>query len=130
MFVTSAMEKLLVWTVVMELVHQAEAKAELGLLESLIVAANARPWLWSVYVMSVGLPIILFISFMWPDKRFGPPDQPYYYKKTDDIQEDDLERPPRSKPAPVSTDKAKDTGPRKRDVHKHTMKSDLELKVE
>lgn len=85
-------------------------------MESLYVATLQRPWLWAVYVFTVGLPVILFISFMWPDKvtlilsacsgtvvqlqgkkplmlidlqRFGPPDQPYYYKKSDDLQPDD-----------------------------------------
>lgn len=83
------------------------------------MATVKRPWLWGVYVVTVGLPIILFISLMWPDKvniyvcrqhiyktthilvtwwiyccvcvfqRFGPPDQDYYYKKTDEPQAED-----------------------------------------
>ncbi|XP_052005301.1 calnexin isoform X2 [Xyrauchen texanus] len=68
----------------------------LGMLEKLLVATIKRPWLWGVYVFTVGLPMILFISFMWPDKRFGPPDQDYYYKKTDEPQTDgaqDMEKP-------------------------------------
>ncbi|XP_048035609.1 calnexin [Megalobrama amblycephala] len=59
-----------------------------GMIEKLLVATVKRPWLWGVYVFTVGLPIILFISFMWPNKRFGPPDQDYYYKKTDEPQAD------------------------------------------
>ncbi|KAL1261291.1 hypothetical protein QQF64_006556 [Cirrhinus molitorella] len=59
-----------------------------GLIEKLLIATVKRPWLWGVYVVTVGLPIILFISLMWPDKRFGPPDQDYYYKKTDEPQAD------------------------------------------
>lgn len=39
-----------------------------GVIEGLLLAAHQRPWLWGVYVFTVGLPIILFISFMWPDK--------------------------------------------------------------
>lgn len=100
-----------------------------GIIESLLLATVKRPWLWGVYVFAVGLPAILFISFMWPDKvkyewlceygfvcfglarqivklqykkncvclcvrclqRFGPPDQEYYYKKSDEDQPDDLE---------------------------------------
>ncbi|XP_077466163.1 calmegin-like [Stigmatopora argus] len=64
---------------------------QISLIESLFLATQQRPWLWGVYVFAVGLPIILFISFMWPDKRFGPPDQEYYYKKSDDLQPDDPE---------------------------------------
>ncbi|XP_008286333.1 calnexin-like [Stegastes partitus] len=65
--------------------------AEPGIIESFVISINQRPWLISVYVLTIGLPVILFISFMWPDKRFGPPDQPYYYKKSDDAQPDDPE---------------------------------------
>ncbi|KAK2849529.1 hypothetical protein Q5P01_009363 [Channa striata] len=72
------------------------AAAQPGIIESLLLAAHQRPWLWGVYVFTVGLPIILFISFMWPDKRFGPPDEQYYYKKTDDAQPDDPESSPLS----------------------------------
>lgn len=59
-----------------------------GVIEKLLMATVKRPWLWGVYVVTVGLPIILFISLMWPNKRFGPPDQDYYYKKTDEAQAD------------------------------------------
>ncbi|CAL8328434.1 unnamed protein product [Gadus morhua 'NCC'] len=58
---------------------------------SLLLAVQKRPWLLGVYVFVVGLPAILFISFMWPDVRFGPPNQDYYYKKSDDVQPDDPE---------------------------------------
>lgn len=39
-----------------------------GIIESLLMATQQRPWLWGVYVFTVGLPAILFVSFMWPDK--------------------------------------------------------------
>ncbi|XP_054454140.1 calnexin-like [Anoplopoma fimbria] len=70
-------------------VKPVSAAAQPGIIESLLMATHQRPWLWGVYVFTVGLPAILFISFMWPDKRFGPPDQQYYYKKSDDAQPDD-----------------------------------------
>ncbi|XP_028272509.1 calnexin-like [Parambassis ranga] len=70
------------------------AAAKPGILESLLLSIQQRPWLLSVYVFTIGLPVILFISFMWPDKRFGPPDQPYYYKKSDEAQPDDPEHSP------------------------------------
>ncbi|AWP12509.1 putative calnexin-like [Scophthalmus maximus] len=72
-------------------VTPVSAAAQPGIIESLLLAAHQRPWLWGIYVFTVGLPMILFISFMWPDKRFGPPDQQYYYKKSDDAQPDDPE---------------------------------------
>ncbi|KAG7282019.1 hypothetical protein CRUP_020124 [Coryphaenoides rupestris] len=62
-----------------------------GVVESLLLAMQKRPWLLGVYVFIIGLPVVLFISFMWPDVRFGPPNQDYYYKKSDDVQPDDPE---------------------------------------
>ena len=32
------------------------------------MATNQHPWIWAVCVFTVGLPIILFVSIMWPDK--------------------------------------------------------------
>lgn len=43
-------------------------KLQPGLIESLLLSIHHRPWLMGVYVFVVGLPVILFISFMWPDK--------------------------------------------------------------
>ncbi|XP_061691527.1 calmegin-like isoform X2 [Syngnathoides biaculeatus] len=67
------------------------AAEQVSILESLLLATYQRPWLWGVYVFAIGLPVILFVSFMWPDKRFGPPDQQYYYKKSDCLLLDDPE---------------------------------------
>ncbi|KAG5843497.1 hypothetical protein ANANG_G00151560 [Anguilla anguilla] len=106
-----------------------------GLVLQLLVAAHKRPWLWGVYVFSVGLPIILFISVMWPDKRFGPPDMEYYYKKSDEPQADgpqdsDGSQDPEGSTNLVNiTDGTGDlTGPRRRE-NKKPQKSDLELKI-
>nr|XP_061785655.1 calnexin-like [Nerophis lumbriciformis] len=93
-----------------------------GVIESLFLATHQRPWLWAVYVFIVGLPIILFISFMWPDKRFGPPDQQYYYKKSDDVQHDDLESSQKKKPKPIWADRA---SVRRRDAHGEESNSGL-----
>ncbi|XP_074529436.1 calmegin-like isoform X2 [Halichoeres trimaculatus] len=103
------------------------AAAQPGLIESLLMATHQRPWLWSVYVFTVGLPIILFISFMWPDKRFGPPDQPYYYKKSDDVQPDDPHVSQWTES--VNTrEKADGAITRRRDTHGIQKKSDLDQK--
>ncbi|XP_045887123.1 calnexin-like [Micropterus dolomieu] len=106
-------------------VTPASAAAQPGIIESLLLATQQRPWLWSVYVFTVGLPVILFISFMWPDKRFGPPDQQYYYKKSDDAQPDDLEIPERTVDTKGKTDSAVT---RRRDTQGNQGKSDLDLK--
>ncbi|GAA6222634.1 calnexin-like [Lates japonicus] len=107
------------------LVASVSAAAEPGIIESLLLATHQRPWLWGVYVFTVGLPIVLFISIMWPDMRFGPPDQQYYYKKSDDAQPDDPEyiRPTDSLDTRGEADK---TVTRRRDTQGKQRKSDLD----
>ncbi|XP_055362684.1 calmegin-like isoform X2 [Betta splendens] len=109
-------------------VATVSAAAEVGIIESLILATQQRPWLWSVYVFTVGLPVILFISFMWPDKRFGPPDQQYYYKKCDEAQPDDLEVSKLIQSKDI-TGKSDKTVTRRRDAQVNQRKSDLDLKI-
>ncbi|XP_071313975.1 calnexin-like [Trachinotus anak] len=105
-------------------VTPVSAAAKLGIIESLLLATVQRPWLWGVYVFTVGLPIILFISFMWPEKRFGPPDQEYYYKKSDDAQPDDPE--PSEQTESLDTKGEADKAvTRKRDTRHNQRKSDL-----
>ncbi|XP_058505788.1 calnexin-like [Solea solea] len=104
------------------------AAAQPGILESLLIATIKRPWLWGVYVFTVGLPIILFISFMWPDKRFGPPDQQYFYKKSDDAQPDDPETSQGTE-ALLTKGKAKQRVTRRRDAHSNQRKSDLDSRT-
>ncbi|XP_031135843.1 calnexin-like [Sander lucioperca] len=94
-------------------VTPVSAAAQPGIIESLLLATNERPWLWGLYVFTVGLPVILFISFMWPDKRFGPADQEYYYKKSDDDQPDDPELSERTEAVDIKG-KADRAGTRKR----------------
>ncbi|KAM7388998.1 hypothetical protein PAMP_022998 [Pampus punctatissimus] len=108
-------------------VTPVSAAAEPGLIESLLLATHLRPWLWGVYVFTVGLPVILFISFMWPDKRFGPPDQQYYYKKSDDAQPDDPELSKQTESMDIDG-KADRAVPRRRDTHRNQRKSDLDQK--
>lgn len=117
----------LLWLTLLDGVAPVSSAAQRGLIESLYVATLQRPWLWAVYVFTIGLPVILFISFMWPDKRFGPPDQPYYYKKSDDLQPDD----PHSAAWSDSTDRKEETvgaAARRREPLGKQKKSDLDLK--
>ncbi|XP_076025852.1 uncharacterized protein LOC143015687 isoform X2 [Genypterus blacodes] len=107
-------------------VTPASAAAQPGIIESLLLATHQHPWLWGLYVFTVGLPIILFISFMWPDVRFGPPDEQYYYKKSDDAQPDDPELSRLLDPQDLS--KPVDRATRRRDAQGNQRKSDLDLK--
>jgi len=38
----------------------------------LALAAEERPWLWVVYILTVGLPIGLAVLFCWPKVRPDP----------------------------------------------------------
>ncbi|KAL6118097.1 uncharacterized protein ACO6RY_15758 [Pungitius sinensis] len=107
-------------------VTPVSSAAQPGLLESLLMATQQHPWLWGVYVFTVGLPAILFVSFIWPDKRFGPPDQEYYYKKSDDAQPDD---PQLSQRIDAVDTRGKAAVTRRRDTG-NQKKCDLELKVQ
>ncbi|KAM4586768.1 uncharacterized protein V3H82_005567 [Fundulus diaphanus] len=104
------------------LVAPVSAAGQPGFIESIILSIQQRPWLMGVYVIVVGLPLILFVSFMWPDKRFGPPDQPYYYKKTDDDQPDDPEVSLRRKSASTKRSRINEqTSAEKTSTHKRML---------
>nr|XP_055060948.1 calmegin [Misgurnus anguillicaudatus] len=52
---------------------------EPGVLSQLALAAEERPWLWVIYILTVGLPFGLAVLFCWPKKS----EDDYAYKKTD-----------------------------------------------
>ncbi|CAL8356727.1 unnamed protein product [Boreogadus saida] len=64
---------------------------EPGVFAQLMLAAEERPWLWVIYILTVGLPVGLAVLFCWPKK----PEDEYAYKKTDrprpDIEEEEEE---------------------------------------
>uniref|UniRef100_A0A3Q3GZA4 Calnexin n=1 Tax=Kryptolebias marmoratus TaxID=37003 RepID=A0A3Q3GZA4_KRYMA len=92
----------------------AEGAAEPGLTAQMLSAAEERPWLWIVYVLTVALPVVLIIVFCCTGKKSSEPGQsqfsltslqeelneagrqnskkssatPAQYKKTDEAQPD------------------------------------------
>ncbi|XP_057204828.1 calnexin isoform X2 [Triplophysa rosa] len=64
----------------------AEGAAEPGLVSQMISAAEERPWLWIVYVLTVALPLVLFIVFCCTGKSSA--SAAAEYKKTDTAQPD------------------------------------------
>ncbi|KAG9342491.1 hypothetical protein JZ751_016494 [Albula glossodonta] len=52
---------------------------EPGVISQLTLAAEERPWLWIIYILTVGLPVGLVILFCWPKKS----EDDYTYKKID-----------------------------------------------
>ncbi|KAG9346585.1 hypothetical protein JZ751_006896 [Albula glossodonta] len=63
----------------------AEGAAEPGLVNQMMTAAEERPWLWVVYVLTVALPVVLIIVFCFSGKKKPAPAD---YKKTDEPQPD------------------------------------------
>ncbi|XP_061833079.1 calmegin isoform X2 [Nerophis lumbriciformis] len=63
---------------------------EPGMFAQLMMAAEERPWLWVVYILTVGLPLGLVVLFCWPKKA-----DDYVYKKVDvpqaDVEEEEQE---------------------------------------
>ncbi|XP_017538880.1 calnexin [Pygocentrus nattereri] len=65
----------------------AEGAAEPGLMNQMISAAEEKPWLWVVYVLTVALPLVLIIVFCCTGKK-KPAQSAAEYKKTDEPQPD------------------------------------------
>ncbi|KAF0037935.1 hypothetical protein F2P81_010809 [Scophthalmus maximus] len=78
---------------------------EPGIFAQLLEAAEERPWLWVVYVLTVGLPIGLTVLFCWPKKS----EDDYVYKKVDvpqaDVEEEEDEEEEEEEAAADEEDK-------------------------
>ncbi|XP_056899479.1 calnexin isoform X2 [Takifugu flavidus] len=66
----------------------AESAAEPGLATQMLNAAEERPWLWVVYVLTVALPLILIFVFCCTGKKKSAAASAAEYKKTDEAQPD------------------------------------------
>ncbi|XP_054845687.1 calmegin isoform X2 [Eublepharis macularius] len=53
---------------------------EPGMFSQLVTAAEERPWLWILYILTLALPVGLGVLFCWPSKKI---DEDLEYKKTD-----------------------------------------------
>ncbi|XP_053110879.1 calmegin isoform X5 [Hemicordylus capensis] len=56
---------------------------EPGMFSQLVTAAEERPWLWVLYILTLALPVGLGILFCWPSKKM---DEDVDYKKTDVVK--------------------------------------------
>ncbi|XP_053180136.1 calnexin [Scomber japonicus] len=67
----------------------AEGAADPGLATQMLNAAEERPWLWVVYVLTVALPLVLIVVFCCTGKKKSAAATPAAeYKKTDEPQPD------------------------------------------
>ncbi|XP_069052253.1 calnexin isoform X2 [Lepisosteus oculatus] len=63
----------------------AEGAAEPGLVGQMMSAAEERPWLWVIYILTVALPVFLVVVFCCSGKKKPSAAE---YKKTDEPQPD------------------------------------------
>ncbi|XP_018592834.2 calnexin [Scleropages formosus] len=63
----------------------AESAAEPGIVNQMLTAAEERPWLWVIYVLTVALPVVLIVVFCCTGKKKPSSTD---YKKTDEPQPD------------------------------------------
>ncbi|XP_069055602.1 calnexin [Pleurodeles waltl] len=63
----------------------ADGASEPGVVGQMMAAAEERPWLWVVYVLTVALPVFLIILFCFSGKKQPSSAE---YKKTDEPQPD------------------------------------------
>merc|ERR1739844_722070 len=58
-----------------------------GMFKRILNYSNRNPWLYAVYVVVIGLPLVLIITFCCSGSKSAPlPEHP---KKTDEVQNDD-----------------------------------------
>jgi len=60
-----------------------------GTFKRILNYSNRNPWLYAVYVVVVGLPLVLIITFCCSGSKPAPSALPKHPKKTDEVQEDD-----------------------------------------
>merc|ERR1711935_567795 len=58
-----------------------------GMFKRILNYSNRNPWLYAVYVVVIGLPLVLIITFCCSGSKSAPP--PEHPKKTDEVQNDD-----------------------------------------
>ncbi|XP_049626028.1 calmegin [Suncus etruscus] len=58
---------------------------EPGILKQLVAAAQDRPWLWLIYLVTMGLPLVFITLFCWP-RKVKKKYEEVEYKKTDEIR--------------------------------------------
>merc|ERR1719189_2556681 len=66
--------------------------AEGGMFSRILDYSNKNPWLYAVYVVVIGLPLVLIITFCCSGSKSPPTGHdamPEHPKKTDEVQDDD-----------------------------------------
>ncbi|EEC05774.1 calnexin, putative [Ixodes scapularis] len=77
-----------------------------GLLTRLLKYTNKYPWLWAVYVVALGLPLVLIVGFCCSSSQ----DKKAQHKKSDDVPAEEEEEPREEAPAPIEEEEEEEEG--------------------
>ncbi|XP_018098778.1 calnexin isoform X1 [Xenopus laevis] len=64
---------------------------EPSMLSQLLSAAEERPWLWVLYILTAALPVGLLVLFCWPRKKTEEKEEDFDFKLSDSCDENYLE---------------------------------------
>ncbi|KAM8939084.1 calmegin isoform 2-T2 [Pelodytes ibericus] len=64
---------------------------EPGMLNQLLSAAEERPWLWVLYILTAALPVGLLVLFCWPRKKIEEEVEDIDFKMSDLLDPDEKE---------------------------------------
>ncbi|XP_068135700.1 calmegin [Hyperolius riggenbachi] len=64
---------------------------EPGMINQLLAAADERPWLWGLYLLTAALPVGLLVLFCWPRKKVEEEEDDADFSMSDFIESDDNE---------------------------------------
>nr|DBA28970.1 TPA: hypothetical protein GDO54_009246 [Pyxicephalus adspersus] len=62
---------------------------EPGMINQLLTAADERPWLWGLYLLTAALPVGLLVLFCWPRKKIDEEEEDADFSMSDFIESDE-----------------------------------------
>ncbi|XP_063776446.1 calmegin [Pseudophryne corroboree] len=65
---------------------------EPGMINQLLSAADERPWLWGLYLLTAALPMGLLVLFCWPRKKIEEEEEDADFTMSDFLESDEAER--------------------------------------
>ncbi|KAM4053671.1 calmegin isoform 1-T1 [Anomaloglossus baeobatrachus] len=64
---------------------------EPGMINQLLSAADERPWLWGLYILTAALPVGLLVLFCWPRKKIEEEEEDADFTMNDFLEPDETD---------------------------------------
>ncbi|CAJ0934127.1 unnamed protein product [Ranitomeya imitator] len=64
---------------------------EPGMINQLLSAADERPWLWGLYILTAALPVGLLVLFCWPRKKIEEEEDDADFTMSDFLESDETD---------------------------------------